>query len=395
MITKSDLLRVSVRQVVRQRSYGVIFSIALGITAFITLAVLGREIRYNIGQDMVLMGGVNVVQVVMDDYKHAGQPAREFYSETVEALRKLPGVSMVSVNLWGEQPFSLRKGEVTHVAHFIPADEYYWETYAANLVAGRFLDAADVQQRRRVAVIGRELAVNLYDSPEAALGQLVFLGTDVFEVVGVVSGVMLGGATRGGFVPYTTALDRNWAGGKQNRLFVRAIAWEDVEKLKESIPETVLKHQPAPNLVVRAQDEQLNRIQTTFLFVEALLWLGIAASLMLGGFGIWYGTFSTVRARTREVGLKKAMGGSDTDIMAQFLTEALCKSVAGGFLGIVLGTLCVELGSYALGCNVSYPQLFVSSVGSIAFSAFIGVAGGLYPALQASRMDVVTALRFE
>lgn len=395
MITTSDLLRVSVRQVVRQRSYGVIFSIALGITAFIALAVLGREIRYNIGQDMVLMGGVNVVQVVMDDLKRPGQPMREFYPDTIEALRKLPGVSMVSINMWGEQPFILRKGEVNYVAHFIPVDEYYWDTYAAVLQAGRFFDADDVKQRRRVVVLGRELAQNLYDSSENALGKLVFLGNDVFEVVGVASGVMLGSSLRGGFMPYTTAQDRNWAGGKQNRLFVRAIAWEDVSKLKQAIPEVVLQHQEAPNLEVRTQEEQLNRIQTTFLFVEALLWLGIAASLMLGGFGIWYGTFSAVRARTREVGLKKAMGGSDTDIMAQFLTEALCKSVAGGVLGIVLGTLSVELGSYALGCNVSYTQLFLSSVGSIVFSAFIGVAGGLYPALQASRMDVVTALRFE
>lgn len=395
MITTSDLIRVSVRQVVRQRSYGVIFSIALGITAFIALAVLGREIRYNIGQDMVLMGGVNVVQVVMDDGKFAGQPLREFYPDTVEALRKLPGVSLVSVNLWAEQIFPLRRGEERYAISLVSADEHYWETFAATLQAGKLFDAEDVKQHRRVVVLGRELAVGLFDSPEKAIGELLFLGNDVFEVVGVVGGVMLGSTARGGFVPYTTALDRNWASGKTNRLFVRATAWEDVEKLKTLIPETVLKHQDAPYMVVRTQEEQLKRIQTTFVFVEALLWLGIAASLMLGGFGIWYGTFSAVRARTREVGLKKAMGGSDTDIMAQFLTEALCKSVAGGFLGIALGTLCVELGSYALGCNVSYTQLFFSSVGSIVFSAFIGVAGGLYPALQASRMDVVTALRFE
>ena len=116
---------------------------------------------------------------------------------------------------------------------------------------------------------------------------------------------------------------------------------------------------------------------------------------MLGGFGIWYGTFAAVRARTREVGLKKAMGGSDVDILAQFLAEALCKSVAGGMLGIVIGCALVEIGSLSLGTGVSYFLLFASSVGSIVFSAVIGIAGGLYPAVQASRMDVVTALRFE
>ena len=165
--------------------------------------------------------------------------------------------------------------------------------------------------------------------------------------------------------------------------------------LVKIIPQVVREHQTAPYIVVQTQEDQLKRIKTTFMWVEALLWLGIAASLMLGGFGIWYGTFAAVRARTREVGLKKAMGGSDVDILAQFLAEALCKSVAGGMLGIFIGCALVEIGSLTLGTGVSYPLLFFSSVGSIAFSAIIGIAGGLYPAVQASRMDVVTALRFE
>lgn len=142
---------------------------------------------------------------------------------------------------------------------------------------------------------------------------------------------MLGSWSQGGFLPYTTMIDRNWGDGKVTRLFVRAVGWEDVPPLIRLIPEVVREHQAAPYLVIRTQEEQLERIKTTFMWVEALLWLGIAASLMLGGFGIWYGTFAAVRARTREVGLKKAMGGSDTDILAQFLAEALCKSVPAAF----------------------------------------------------------------
>lgn len=395
MITASDLVRVSLRQVIRQRSFGVIFSIALGITAFIALSVLGREIRYSIGQDMLLMGGVNVMQFYMDDKRHPGQPLRAFSPDTVKALRALAGVATVSVNIYGEANFTLRRDEINVPMGFIGIDEYFNATYAVSLQQGRELNADDVRERRRVAVLGREGARELFGDEKRAVGQLLFLGNDIFEVVGVVSGVMLGSWGRGGFIPYTTVQDRNWAGGVANRLFVRAVAWEDVPRLKTLIPDVVRRHQGAPYLAVRTQDEQLERIQTTFVFVEALLWLGIAASLLLGGFGIWYGTFSTVRARTREVGIKKAMGGSDADIMAQFLTEALCKAVAGGALGIVLGTIAVEAGSFLLGSSVSYGQLFLSSFGSIIFSAFIGVGGGVYPAIQASRMDVVTALRFE
>lgn len=108
MIAMSDLFRVSLRQVVRQRGFGVILSIALGITAFIALSVLGREIRYKVGQDMVLMGGVNVIQVFMDDSQYPGQPKREFFPDTVEALRRLPGVALVSRNVRVGKTFSLR-----------------------------------------------------------------------------------------------------------------------------------------------------------------------------------------------------------------------------------------------------------------------------------------------
>lgn len=396
MIAMSDLFRVSLRQVVRQRGFGVILSIALGITAFITLSVLGREMRYKIGQDMVLMGGVNVVQVYMDDRQYPGQPIRGFHPETVDELRKLPGVDLISCNLRGGIVFPIRTtGERAIPLDFIGVDQYYAEVYSLNLVAGRLFNTADIDERRRICMLGVEGAINVYGRPEEAIGKLLFLGPDVFEVIGVVSGVMLGAWSQGGFLPYTTMTDRNWVSDKVTRLFVRAIAWEDVARLVHDIPLVVREYQDAPYLVVRTQSEQLSRIQSTFMWVEVLLWLGIAASLMLGGFGIWYGTFAAVRARTREVGLKKAMGGSDGDIMAQFLAEALCKSVAGGILGIAIGYLVVFTGSLMLGTNISYPLLLASSAGSIIFSAFIGVAGGIYPALQASRMDVVSALRFE
>ncbi len=396
MITLHDLFKVSLRQVIRQKSYGVIFSIALGITAFITLSVLGREIRYKVGQDMVLMGGVNVIQVVMDDKQYPGQPIRGFNNQTVEALGKLPGVGVISRNIRGGKVFNIRTdGERTISVDFIGIDQNFVDVYSAELDAGRLFTAEDIAKHRRVCMLGKDAAENIYGDPDKAINKYLFLQQDVFQIVGVISGVMLGSWSYGGFLPYTTMIDRNWVSDKVTRLFIRAIGWEDVAPLVKEIPTVVREHQSAPYLVVQTQDEQLDRIQVTFMWVEALLWLGIAASLMLGGFGIWYGTFAAVRARTREVGLKKAMGGSDFDILAQFLAEALCKAVAGGLLGILIGFCIVEAGSWFLGTGVSYTLLALSSLGSILFSALIGIGGGLYPALQASRMDVVSALRFE
>ena len=393
-MTRSDLVRISLRQVLRQRSYGVVFSIALGIMAFITLSVLGREIRYNIGQDMVLLGGVNIIRVFLDDDKFPGSPRQEFLLESVEAIRKLPGVFMVSRNAMSIKISHSRIGDRSIPIIMTGVDEYFWEIHAAILQAGRFFTEEDIKERRRVCLLGRELAKDVFGDKNP-LGEPVFFGNEAFEVIGTFSGVMMGDWVRWAFMPITTAVDRNFNAGLVNRLFVRAVAWEDVPRLVREIPDAIAQHQRVNHLVIRTQEEQLTRIHAIFIWVEALVWLGIAASLMLGGFGIWSGTFAAVRARTREVGLKKAMGGADIDILAQFLTEALCKSVAGGILGIGIGAVVVEAGALLLGCSPSYLLLAASSIGSIVFSSFIGVVGGLYPAIQASRMDVVSALRFE
>ncbi len=396
MIAYSDLVRVSLRQVTRQKSYGVMVSIALGITAFIALAVLGQEIRYKVGQDMVLMGGVNVIRVTMEDRQYPGQPLRDFSPESIAGIRALTGVDSVSVGSRNAQFFQLKtRNERTLGTLLYGVDELFIPTFSVDVIAGRALSRDDMQRHRRVCVLGRELAVNLYERPERAVGKLLFVGREVIEVIGVISGVMLGDWSEAAFMPYTTFIDRQWGDGKITRLFVRATGWEDVARLSRLIPEVVHSNQTAPYLTVYTRDDQLTRLQDTFMWVQSLLWLGIIASLMLGGFGIWYGTFAAVRARTREVGLKKAMGGSDRDIMAQFLCEALCKSVAGGILGIILGVSSVAVGVWALGTGLPLLQLILSCIGSIVFSAIIGVAGGIFPAIQASRMDVVTALRFE
>jgi putative ABC transport system permease protein len=301
---------------------------------------------------------------------------------------------MVGSNTMDIKTHPFRIGERSISVTMTGVDQHFWEIHAATLQTGRFFTEEDMKARRRVCLLGRELAKDIFGGNNP-VGEPVFFGNEAFEVIGTFSGVMMGEWVRWGFMPYTTAMDRNFSDGMVSRLFVRAVSWEDVPRLVREIPDVIARNQKVNHLEIRIQDEQITRIRAIFVWVEALLWLGIAASLMLGGFGIWYGTFAAVRARTREVGLKKAMGGADVDILAQFLTEALCKSVAGGIVGIAFGTVVVETGALLLNCSLSYVLLAASSGGSIVFSAFIGIVGGAYPAIQASRMDVVSALRFE
>jgi len=121
----------------------------------------------------------------------------------------------------------------------------------------------------------------------------------------------------------------------------------------------------------------------------------VAATMLLGGFGIWNIMMSTVTSRTREIGLKKAMGALDTDILYQFLFEALCVTLSSSIVGVVIGRLGIEYLSHLLGSRPPEGLFVTCLLIGLAFAAFLGVTAGLYPSIRASRMQVVDSMRYE
>lgn len=391
-----DLVAVSWRQMRRTRPFGVIFSIAFGIAAFLILGVLGEEIRKKLGDDFLLMGGVNVLRVVMEDDRYPGSPPHYFKENTLQEIRKLDNVVMAGANVRDSPPYFQAINKRNLPVHLIGIDEYFVPIYQLDVEAGRPFTHEDIENRRRLCVMGHQAAVELFGSPEKAIGQYVNMGhNDTARVIGVLNGVMLASWTSYVFLPYTTVLERGISEPDMDRIFVLAKNWEGVPKLADDILKRVHELQDAPHVNVAYQKEQFKRIDATFFWLSMLLWLAIGMSLVLGAFGIWSGTFTSVRARTHEIGLKKAMGATNFDIMAQFLLEALFKAMVGGVLGLVIGATAVIIGIHYLGCPFPLHEFIFCSLIGIFFSAFLGIAGGIYPALRASRMDVVNSLRFE
>jgi putative ABC transport system permease protein len=146
---------------------------------------------------------------------------------------------------------------------------------------------------------------------------------------------------------------------------------------------------------VEILSEDLRKIQAIVRWVRILLSLGVASSLVLGGMGIWQGTVAAVRERTREVGLKLAMGAEQWDIWAQFLGEAVCKSLLGGILGVALGAGCIYAAGTLLHIPVGWTRFGQDSLLCVGAATLVGTIGGMYPAIVASRMDAVHALRYE
>jgi putative ABC transport system permease protein len=274
-------------------------------------------------------------------------------------------------------------------------DENYWSANNLDPVVGTLFGAQEVQDRERVCVLGRVLAEAL-GGEDSVVGTYLPIGSDLYLVTGVVDGLQIGDRKRYAFVPLTTAMDRNPDNKiRANRLFVRCKTWDDVPAVSKAIPESVARHQSARFLKVEVAWDQLKRIITIVWWVELFIYLSIGATLVLGGFGIWNGMMSSVTARTREIGLKKAMGAEEADIMLQILCESVVLSFCAAILGVSLGLLAVAVTSHYLGSVPLHEVILRYSLVSLVFSCLLGMVAGLYPSLRAARMDAVTAIRYE
>ena len=247
--------------------------------------------------------------------------------------------------------------------------------------------------RQKVCVLGSELARRIFGD-QTAVGSIISIDRDIYRVLGILGGLGVGDRTQFAFVPLTTASDRI-QNLRRDRLYIRCATWDDVERVAGAVPSVVTSHQSSDRLRVVFAGEQLKRVKRIVWWVECFIYLSVFATFVLGGFGIWNGMMSAVQARTREIGLKKAMGAEDGDILAQFLTEALCLSLGSAILGIGFGRTIVQVISSFLSSQPSEHLFFRFMILGLVCALLLGVGAGFYPALRASRMEVVKAIRYE
>jgi len=387
-----DLVRVSLRQVIRyrRRYIGVVLAIAIGVAGFISLITMGQDVKKNFNENLAFIGGVTIIRNVME--QQPGDPVDQFNSGTVEAIQAIPGVSMASLVAYNTiRGFWQGEPEIFPVA---AVDENFWEMRGLVPLTGTLFGPQDVKERKRLAVLGAREAERLFGTMDVA-GHTVELDNNIYEVVGVVEGLRDINLEKSIFVPLTTAKDRFNNGLLTDRLYVRCLTWDDVPSVAEAIPRVVRAHQSVHKLLVEVSWDNLRHVKRVAFWIEFFIYLAFASTLILGGMGIWNIMMAAVRTRTREIGLKKAMGAEDQDILAQFLTEALCLSMVAALIGVALGRVLVELLGLWIGMRPPEELFFTCLAISLLFAVALGVGAGLYPSIQAARMEVVSATRYE
>jgi putative ABC transport system permease protein len=389
-----DILRISIHQVImqRRRYLGVILAVALGTAGFIAIITMGRDVKKTLNRDLDLLGGANLIRAYLDA-GHKYSKMQQFQPKTIDALRALPGVEAVSAIV--SKPSSHSSVQRNNIGfHVVGADGSFWDVNSFTPVKGSFFNAEDISQKRRVCVLGTKLALRIFGDADP-VGRMCWIENEQYRVTGVLGGVAVGDLVEFGFIPITTAMEYIPGLPPPYKIYIRCTSWDDVKKVADAIPDVVHRHQLTDSLRIEVRWEELKRVKSMAWWVELFVYFSTVATLILGGLGIWNGMMATVKTRKTEIGLKKAIGAEDRDILAQFLVEAACLSFTSALLGGVFGRGALEIGSYLLKSR-PHDRLFFACLGlALLFSLVLGAGAGFYPSLRASRMEVVDAIRDE
>jgi putative ABC transport system permease protein len=394
--------------------------IIIGVSAVITLVSVGRGVENYIGAAFGSIGtDLLFVLPGAPEETSSGPPSQVLQGNVVigpslsmkdvEALqdpRRVPDAAIVAPEVRTVAAVALGSNVVQPFISGVEPE--YAEARSWATTEGRFISDGDMTARARVAVIGQSVVKELFDDGSSPVDRIVKINQQPYRVIGVLEskGGSLGGDLDNQvFVPLSTAHNelyplRNRA-GQPVVTFMYVLPREGVERkaVTEQLTEVLRAEH---NIAYRDDDDFSVYSQADFLAafgaiigaVTVFLSAIAAISLVVGGIGIMNIMLVTVTERTREIGLRKAIGAKRRDILAQFLIEAMTLSLLGGLIGILIGSG----GAMAIGQLVEDFNPVVAPgavIMAVSFSVAVGLFFGLYPAWRASRLNPIEALRYE
>jgi len=397
-VNLAESFRIALRALAanKARSLLTMLGVIIGVAAVILLVAIGNGVQDEITGQIEGLGS-NLLFVVPGQFEagpggQAGPPSKRFKLEDAEVIqRRVDGLeAIVPVVQTGG---TMKRGNRSMRVVVAAGNEQGTEVFASTLAGGRHYRRSEVQAASRVVALGATVTEQLFPGQDP-VGKRVTLNGQRFLVVGHYE--PLGGGLGGDqdsqvYIPVTTAM-RVFGLNEISTIVVKAEDPERVDIIKNEIGRA-LRPSFGDEFTVFTQDQTLG-ILSTLLGTLTYMLAGIAGiSLLVGGIGIMNIMLVSVSERTREIGIRKAVGARTYDILSQFVIEAMGLSILGGLVGIALGWG----GAAAIGQWSPVPTTVTPWAVAMAFffSAGVGVFFGVYPAYKASKLDPIVALRYE
>ena len=386
------------------RSALTMLGIIIGVAAVIAMVAIGTGAKEQVASSIAQIGQ-NTVMVMSGAGTRGGVRGGWGSSPTLtkqdyEAIRtEIPGVIRAYPDVRKNAQAMAGNQNVNTTISGVGED--YVEIRAWDFLEGGNFTASDVRGAAKVAILGQTVSTNLFGSA-SPVGQIVRIQNAPYVVVGLLEpkGMSMMGSDQDDvvLVPWSSAMVRLTGATTFRAIIVQAESAEQVEPVMEDLSALLrqrhkIREGQEDDFHVRSQQEIMEMATSTAKTMTILLGAIAGVSLLVGGIGIMNIMLVSVTERTREIGVRMAVGARGSDILLQFLVEAVVLSVGGGLIGIGLGIGIAEIVSAKVGWNTLVSS--ESVVLAFAFSAAIGIFFGFYPARKAAGLDPIEALRYE
>lgn len=402
-----NLFKVSYKAIIlnKMRTLLTMLGIIIGVASVITMLAIGEGSKESIKSTISSMGS-NIISIRPGADKRGGvrRGPGEGESLTLDdyyAIKK-------NVNLLSYiSPMVNSGGQVIKGANNWPSTIYgvnteYLDIKVLSLKSGSMFTDNDIKASSKVVVLGQTVVENIFTDGEDPVGQTIRFNKIPFKVIGVLEekGTNTFGQDQDDIIlaPYTTIQKRIMAIDHINDIISSAVSEAQSPNAVDEITAILRKQHKLTDdqeddFTVRSMEELITTFSSTSEMLTVLLVAIASISLLIGGIGIMNIMYVSVKERTREIGLRMAVGGKSYDILVQFLIESILISVTGGLLGVLLGLSATYTVSNILHWPVSITSF--SILISFAVCAVTGIFFGWYPAKKASDLDPIVALRYE
>ena len=404
-----SIIKIAFRALARNKMRAALtmLGIIIGVSAVIAMVSIGQGAQATVQAQIESMG-TNLLFVSAQAQNAGGvrggagadSSSSQLTAEDLAAIRReVPSVSMVSPQV--NSRAQLVAGNLNWSAQVQGVSHEFTDIRKWQTGSGAFFTDADVRTAARVIVLGQTVADNLFPGADA-VGQTVRVTNLPFRVVGVMArkGQDQMGRDQDdvAFAPYTAVQKKLLGNNRLNVAFVSAVSQEATYTAQSQITDLLRqRHKLAPSepndFTVRNMSDVAEAANETNSTMTILLGCIAGVSLLVGGIGIMNIMLVSVTERTREIGIRMAVGARSSAVRTQFLIESIVLSLTGGLVGILLGVGV----SLSIPAMLGWPTLISTAAiaGSVVFSAAVGVFFGYYPARKAAGLDPIEALRYE
>jgi putative ABC transport system permease protein len=392
------LLRTALENFRRNKTRTILASlgIMIGVLSVVLMIALGLGLRnYIQGQFEGL--GANLVLVFPGSGLSRGAASfgpglaggAKFDEKDVASLQKVNELTyVVPVFL---KSVMVEAGGESKFGYVFGTNEQLFPLSNLEPIAGEILTKSDVVGKSKKVVLGYTIADDLFEKPEDAAGKFVRIDNQRYSVIGVIKKKNDNETDHGVFMSYKTTFG-NLNPGKTFFAFYLGVSDEEkVEQAKNDTKETLLKRYKADDFSVSEQSEILSTINQIFTIINSFLIAIGSISLLVGGIGIMNIMYANVTERTKEIGIRRALGATRRDILFQFLMESVLLSAFGGVIALIISSILVFIihNFFPVALNV------LAVFASLGISTAIGVFFGVFPARRASKLTPIEAIRYE